>query len=310
MLLLARAFTLIDWKNIQKALPTIEIWWLLLTLVLLWLSNVLSGVRWGKIMQSSGFPHPTIEYVRWYFSGGLINQGLPTTLGGDSYRAISAYNAFSTSIPLNEQINRSKQLPNLKSSFFNVALDRSLGFAGNSILGAIGLGIGGAVMSDWLSSAGWILTWIMILGAGVIALIISIKPSKMIIERIFQRLQIQQGIKSIESAWGWPNVIFQIPLAIMIHIFTLMAFWACIRACHLDAPIEALLIGIPAVSILMILPISISGWGLRETSLVGILGLWHLDPSLIILSSLLYGLITLITLLPGLLRLVVKKKST
>jgi uncharacterized membrane protein YbhN (UPF0104 family) len=96
LLLLARAFTLIDWQNIQKALPTIELGWLLLTLVLLWLSNVMSGMRWGKIMQSSGFTQPTIEYVRWYFSGGLINQGLPTTLGGDSYRAISAHNAFTT----------------------------------------------------------------------------------------------------------------------------------------------------------------------------------------------------------------------
>jgi hypothetical protein len=24
-------------------------------------------MRWGKIMQSSGFTQPTIEYVRWYF---------------------------------------------------------------------------------------------------------------------------------------------------------------------------------------------------------------------------------------------------
>jgi hypothetical protein len=144
----------------------------------------------------------------------------------------------------------------------------------------------------------------------ILSLIIYLKPSTIFVEKILHRLQINQGLNALRYAWGWPNILFQIPLAVLIHVLTLAAFWTCVRACHLNAPIEALLIGIPAVSILMILPISISGWGLRETSLaLDCLGLWHLDPSLIILSSLLYGLITLVTLLPGLLRLVVKKTT-
>jgi hypothetical protein len=56
----------------------------------------------------------------------------------------------------------------------------------------------------------------------------------------------------------------------------------------------------------MILPISVSGWGLRETSLASILGLWGLDSTLVILSSIVYGLTILITFLPGLPRLIQK----
>ena len=305
LLLLARAFTLIDWQNIEKALPTIQFEWLLLTLFFLWLSNATSGLRWGKIMQAGGFIAPLIEYVRWYFSGGLINQGLPTTLGGDSYRAISAHN-HSDKNPLLPP----DQSTNLKLAFYNVALDRSLGFAGNSILGAIGLGLGGYIFNDWLGTTGWILCVLMIMGAGMISLLIHLDFSKQLIQKALHKLDIHNGIQSTIYAWGWPNVVFQIPIAVLIHFFTLAAYWGCLKACHVDAPIESLLIGIPAISILMILPISISGWGLRETSLVSILGLWHLDTSLVILSSLLYGLITLITFLPGLLRLVVKKNST
>ena len=99
---------------------------------------------------------------------------------------------------------------------------------------------------------------------------------------------------------------WQILLATVIHFSTLAAFWACLKACHVEAPIEALLIGIPAVGLLMLLPISISGWGLRETSLASMLALWGLDPSLVILSSLLYGITILITFLPGLPRIIQK----
>jgi len=78
------------------------------------------------------------------------------------------------------------------------------------------------------------------------------------------------------------------------------------KACHVEAPIESLLISIPAIGLLMLVPISISGWGLRETSLASMLALWGVDHSLVILSSLIYGLTILITFLPGLPRIIQK----
>ena len=41
-------------------------------------------------MRSVGFQGSLKSYIALYFAGGLINQGLPSTLGGDSYRAITA----------------------------------------------------------------------------------------------------------------------------------------------------------------------------------------------------------------------------
>ena len=310
MALLARAITMIDWGSIEQALPNIQLSWLAVTLILLWLSNALSGMRWGKIMQAGSFSYPIFQFVRWYFSGGLINQGLPTTLGGDSYRAMCAHQGLPklASVPPDLSLPNDQQ-PNLKSSFFNVALDRSLGFAGNSLLGAIGLGLGGYIMNDWVSPLGWGLFITMLLGAGLIAFLLQVSFCRPFIEKTLHRLDIKHGLKTMQAAWGWPNISYQIPLAVGIHFLTLAAFWACLKACHISAPIEALLIGIPALGILMILPISISGWGIRETSLASILGLWGLDTSLVILSSILYGLITLLTFLPGIVRLLVKQPT-
>jgi hypothetical protein len=66
-----------------------------------------------------------------------------------------------------------------------------------------------------------------------------------------------------------------------------------------DAPIEALMIGLPALSLLLMLPISISGWGLREATLSSVLALWGVSPSMTVLASISYGAITVLSVLPG-----------
>ena len=162
ILLLMRAFQSIDWLKIKQALPSIAFEWIVLSIGLLWISNAMSGSRWGYIMQHAGFQKNYIAYIRLYFAGGLINQGLPTTLGGDSYRAISAFKSLQ---------NKPNEV-SLPMSFLGVLLDRSLGFAGNCILGAIGLYMGGSVVGAWVPNTGLILLLSMILGAFLIAVLL------------------------------------------------------------------------------------------------------------------------------------------
>ena len=78
-----------------------------------------------------------------------------------------------------------------------------------------------------------------------------------------------------------------------------MAFGFCLRAYGAEAPISSLMIGLPALSLLLMLPISISGWGLREATLSSVLALWGVSPSLTVLASISYGALTVISVLPG-----------
>lgn len=297
VILLTRAFQSIDWQKIEDALPTIDAKWLLLSLALLFISNTISGARWGLIMSRAGFKKNFLAYIRLYFAGGLINQGLPTTLGGDSYRAITSHQKLQS---------KEHVLSSLPMSFLGVLLDRSMGFAGNSILGAIGLALGGSVLAVWVPQLGWALLIGMLLGALLIAALLRLPRTQHLYVNIMQGLKMPHALAPTQTTWGFPNIWWQIILATGIHFLTLAAFWGCLKACHVQAPIEALLIGIPAIGLLMLVPISISGWGLRETSLASMLALWGLDPSLVILSSLLYGLTILITFLPGLPRIIQK----
>ena len=295
--LLWKATSGIDWHSLFDSHIQMQPLWFLAALASMMSAFICGGYRWGLFMQSVGFPRRIRSYIGLYFAGGLINQGLPTTLGGDSYRAISSF----------KQLQIPEHTPQtLPLSFFGVLLDRSLGFAGNSILGAIGLTLGGAVLGAWVPDLGLFLLISMLLGALLIATLLQIPKTQNMYLKLIRGMKINHALKPTQTAWGFPNVWWQIVLATAIHFLTLAAFWACLKACHVEAPIESLLIGIPAIGLLMLVPISISGWGLRETSLAGMLALWGVDPSLVILSSLLYGLTILITFLPGLPRIIQK----
>ncbi len=295
ILLLIFAFSKINWLSILDAIPLLNPYWLSLSLILIWVCNGLSGCRWGLLMRAGEFNQPLHQFIKLYFCGGLINQGLPTTIGGDAYRGIVA---------------QKNSTQTLQKSFFIVAIDRSLGFAGNCLLGGIGLVIGGSLLGTWVPLFGKISLCFMLLGSTFLAISIYWPWSKDHIHRLLSKIGVRNIDFALKKSWGFPFYLIQLPLATAIHFLTLAAFWACLKSCGVNPPIEALLIGIPALGLLLILPLSISGWGVRETSLVSILGLWGLDSSLVVLSSILYGLITLIAYLPGLPFLIHDRKGS
>ena len=314
MLLLGKAITQIDWQSLQSAIPDIEFSWIFLAITFLLMANILAGIRWGLLMKSGGFHQKIGFFIRIYFSGSLLNQGLPTTIGGDSYRAIVSSQTSQIQIQrINQQTNHEIDFetatPRLRQSFYIVILDRTLGLAGNSLLGAIGLIFGGNALSLWAVNAGSLLLTSMILGATLLALSLYWKKTKSLFEKTTKKAHLPHAFKVTKQAWGFPQLVIQLPVAIFIHLLTLAAFWGCLKACHLNAPIEALMIGMPALGLLLMLPISISGWGLREATLAGVLSLWGMNSSLVILSSIIYGAITLMTFLPGLPQLL-KRQAT
>jgi hypothetical protein len=59
----------------------------------------------------------------------------------------------------------------------------------------------------------------------------------------------------------------------------------------------------------MMLPISISGWGLREATLSATLALWGIDSGITVLAAVSFGIVTLVTYLPGAVSLLRRKRE-
>jgi glycosyltransferase 2 family protein len=306
--LLWKATSGIDWHTLLNSHIQMQPLWFIAALGSMMLAFICGGYRWGLFMQAVGFPRRIVTYVGLYFAGGLINQGLPSTLGGDSYRAITATHltnsgTFSKPKELDSELHHAVDLehasPKLRLSFAMVLVDRLLGLAGNNLLGGIGLILGGATLAAWGQDLGYIVVGIMITAGLFASAILALPASCNLLQKLLDRLRMNNAMPGIRMAFSWPMNFAQGLLAIGIHGLTILTLLFCMKAYGVNAPIEGLMIGLPALSLLLMLPISISGWGLREATLSSVLALWGVNPSLTVLASISYGAITVISVLPG-----------
>lgn len=318
----------IDWQALRDTKIAITPVWFGVACLILVLTNLLAVLRWGWLMRSVKLYRPARDYIALYFAGGLINQGLPSTIGGDSYRAVEGsrpYHAKSqtpvhahpgepaTHQTLEQELHSPVELnrapPRLRLGFFSVALDRGLGLLGNNILGALGLILGGAMLAPWGQSLGWWALGAMLAAAALATVLISIAASRDLIQRVLNKLGMPQAMFALKTGLAWPNVVPQLLISVMTHVLALTSFWCCLKAFGISAPFSALMIGMPALGLLMMLPISISGWGLREATLSATLAVWNIDSGITVLASVSFGIVTLVTYLPGAWSLLRRKRE-
>ena len=180
--LLWKATSGIDWHALLDSEIQMQPWWFLAAGLMMLSAFICGGLRWGFLMRKVGFQGSLTNFVALYFAGGLINQGLPSTLGGDSYRAITATHLNSSgklteAKELDEELHHSVDLehatPKLRLSFSMVLVDRLLGLAGNNLLGGLGLILGGATLAAWGTDLGYAVTGVMILAGLLLAAILA-----------------------------------------------------------------------------------------------------------------------------------------
>ena len=88
--------------------------------------------------------------------------------------------------------------------------------------------------------------------------------------------------------------------AMLIHIITILSFFCIIRSVAIPVELIQVAAIMPAVILLSALPISIAGWGVRESSIVVGLGLFAIDPASALAASILFGLCaTMVGLIGG-----------
>jgi uncharacterized membrane protein YbhN (UPF0104 family) len=302
----------IDWEALFASEMQIEPLWFVAAAFCLTGAFLCGGLRWGLLMRSVGFEGSIAGYISLYVAGGLINQGLPSTLGGDSYRAItgshlkrsgalasSASEEKKLDTELHQEVNLEQADPKLRLGFAMTFVDRLIGLAGNNLLGGIGLILGGATLAAWGNQLGYAVIAVMVTSFLIAAIGLAWGPTRGLLQKILDRFRMGNALPGVRMAFGWPMNVAQALFSIGIHFLNILALGFCLKAYGAEVPIEALMIGLPALSLLLVLPISISGWGLREATLTSVLALWGVSPSLTVLGSISFGAMTVLCFLPG-----------
>ena len=165
------------------------------------------------------------------------------------------------------------------------------------------------MLAPWGQALGWWVLGAMLGGAALACGLLKVGRSRQLIQDLLNKMGMPHAIAGLQLAFGWPTVLLQLLISVMTHLLALTSFWCCLQAFGLNAPFSALMIGMPALGLLMMLPISISGWGLREATLSATLAIWSIDSGITVLASISFGIVALLLYLPGAITLMTRGRT-
>lgn len=77
----------VNWQESFSYLKNISIFYIIIYLVVIFIGLVISSVKWKGLADSKGFKEKLSTFLKLYITGAFINNFIPSTVGGDVYRA-------------------------------------------------------------------------------------------------------------------------------------------------------------------------------------------------------------------------------
>jgi uncharacterized protein (TIRG00374 family) len=214
----------------------------------------LSAWRWQRVLLLFDVRVPIPALFSHYVVGLLVGNVLPSTIGGDVVRIARASNTVGSS----------------KVSFASVALERLTGFVALPLLVFAGFAIRPSLIHH---AHAWIALVVATTTLVALTLILFVAGHPRLAGRYAERESWARFIGAVhlgvERLRREPRQIVPVLGASLTFQASQVAMFGLIfRALDLPVPIAAVIAFAPAVLMLQVLPISISGIGVREGALV------------------------------------------
>ncbi len=244
--------------NWSQAIPdptTKTLAWLSGALILTFGGVVLSAVRWGAVLNALGQHPPLRRLLSLYLAGQFMGNVLPSTIGGDALRVARL----------------SRENGEAPTTFASVVLERLTGWVVLPLITLTGL-----ALNPGLRELGRASTIAFATAAGTLVLLAAVLGLTATSGRgIEARLEHNEGWRRFTSAtrFGIQHLTRQpaatariLATAFAYQLVLIAAALMAARALGLPAGVgpTALLAFVPAVLIAQVIPISISGLGVRE----------------------------------------------
>ena len=271
----------IDVASVVEVVRGMKPEYLLLALAMQLLSAALASWRWYQIMRRLKFSLGPLFYLKSYLKGTFFNQALPGGIGGDAYRVIETASA-----------GQGK-----KEAFYGVFLDRVLGLVGLMLLNLLA----NMAYPDLLPRPIFhILNAIALCGiAAVFAFAMLGKVERLAHFKLTRHLHELSG--AMRAVYRDGHAIFlHSVVSVLIHFVSMVAIYFIGIGVGLNYSLLTFLVLVPPVMMLTIAPISLAGWGVRESGMIGLFLLIGANKAQVLSMSVLYGLILLAASLPGL----------
>ena len=264
--------------------------YLLAALAIFLATTVGMAWRWQILLAARGIVEPLGWLTKLYFIGNAAGQVLPTGVGGDAARIIE----------------HSRRKPELKGEVAGaVILERVIGAAGTLVMVAIGLvvaigrydGIQYLVAIEVVFLALVAAGFVLLFSKRAAVLLRAVAPfaSKIRLERAGRAVY-----RAMHAYRGHPGALVAVLIVtVVMQFFRVVAIWLCGLAVGVDvSPLVYVILG-PLLFLVMMVPFTINGLGLREAFFVAFLGRFGVDADAAFATGFLFFAVSIASCLPG-----------
>jgi uncharacterized membrane protein YbhN (UPF0104 family) len=278
--LMAFALRNVEWHKLVGLFSKNDWRWWAAGLVVGLLVQVVGAIRWAALARPIGFPYSLGLFVWRFFEGMFFSLCLPTTIGGD---VVKAYRLADST--------HGRLLAGC-----TVLADRLMGLTALGVLaGAAAIGKEASLgtpltcaVGAGLLAAAIAVVW---LGVGSLDRLLSLFPEPHAARQFISRLLPYQLRPSLMvQALGW-SLVVQAGGSIAVALIA--------RGIGVDLPLSIWFAVVPLIALAMVLPISISGVGVREGGLAMLLAPSGVSSEQAVAIGLLWFLTTILSGLVG-----------
>jgi uncharacterized protein (TIRG00374 family) len=265
-------------------------WWLLLCVLLTFGTVPLQAWRWQLLLRVRNVSESVAWLLRAYFVSYAVGQVLPTGVGGDASRIYET----------------TRRHPGYGSPIAgSVLLERALGGAVTLLLAGIGflLAIGRYDIGAYL----WIeaLFVVLTLLAGVVLFSRRMRRVLRFSVPFLRRIRVERPIRAVyEGIHGYrdhPGTLLVVcVVTVTAQLMRIVAIWASAKAVDIHLSVLPFVVLGPLLFLVMLVPFTVNGLGVREAFFVSFLGKLGVDADAAFATGFLFFVMTLALGVPGL----------
>jgi len=283
----------VDFKAIVNILKNVDITMIIYAMILLTIQVFIATTRWQFVLKCQKIMLGYKNTLQILWSGLFFNQAMPSSVGGDVIRGYYL----------------KKQGMTLGRATLGVLMDRLFGMVGLALLVVASLPLLFDLINDSIARSG-----VLFIAFGIsLALLFIFFTDKL--PGNFSHLKVIRGFYSLSQdgrhciSKNYNGVIIII-ISILIHLISVVTVMTMAIGLGINVEWSGFLLIIPLVTLMMVVPISIAGWGVREGVMVVGFGYLGVAPEAALALSILYGLLMLVVALPGGIVWILKRNHT
>ncbi|RMF65328.1 MAG: UPF0104 family protein [Bacteroidetes bacterium] len=237
--------------EIFQAMGTAHVGLLLIAFSSHALGFTISAYRWRTLLRARGSDASIRFLIESYIVGMFFNNFLPSTVGGDVYRAYDSW-----------RVGQSRS-----GAVAVVVVDRFLGLLALMLFATVALLSSNALTQTIPALSLWV-------GAGTVALaglvgVIFMAPAGLSAWVARLQLPLMNKIRGLIEAFlsfrGNQRVLLKaLGLSVLLQANVVVHYYLIARALSLPVPLSAFFLIIPLATVVLMLPIAINGIGVRE----------------------------------------------